>query len=107
MMHTKDGFHCCYNIQTAVDSKSHLIAEYKVTNNINDQQMLSEFAGDVKKALSKPVIDIVADKGYDSRNEIEKTNISIEVKGENSIGCFIRSEDKESVVCPMGFTRRN
>ena len=31
-MHSKDGFRCCYNVQTAVDSGSHLIAEYEVTN---------------------------------------------------------------------------
>jgi hypothetical protein len=27
-MHGKDGFHCCYNVQTAVDKGSHLIADY-------------------------------------------------------------------------------
>jgi hypothetical protein len=27
-MHSKDGFHCCYNVQTAVDGGSHLIADY-------------------------------------------------------------------------------
>jgi hypothetical protein len=25
-MHSKDGFHCCYNVQNAVDKGSHLIA---------------------------------------------------------------------------------
>lgn len=31
-MHSKDGFHCCYNVQMAVDSGSHQIAENEVTN---------------------------------------------------------------------------
>jgi transposase len=72
MMHTKDGFHCCYNVQTAVGSTSHLIAEYKVTNLVNDQKILCDFAKDVKEALSAPVLEIIADKGYDSKNEIKK-----------------------------------
>jgi hypothetical protein len=29
-MHSKDGFHCCYNVQTAGDGGNHLIAEYEV-----------------------------------------------------------------------------
>ena len=36
-MHSKDGFHCCYNFQTAVDKGSHLIAEYQVTSHNTDQ----------------------------------------------------------------------
>jgi hypothetical protein len=31
----------CYNVQTAVDSKSHLIADFTVTNNCNDMGLLS------------------------------------------------------------------
>jgi len=30
-MHSKDGFHCCYNVQTAVDGGRHLVAEFEVT----------------------------------------------------------------------------
>jgi len=39
VMHSKDGFHCCYNVQTAVDKGSHLIAEYEVTNCCTDQRV--------------------------------------------------------------------
>lgn len=72
MMHShKDGFHCCYNVQTAVDSETHLIGDYLVTNHINDQGLLHDFAEKVKKTMDMPSIAIVADKGYDSREEIE------------------------------------
>lgn len=75
MMHTKDGFHCCYNVQTAVGSTSHLIAEYKVTNLVNDQKILCDFAKkDVKDAIAAPVLEIIADKGYDSKNEIKNAS---------------------------------
>ena len=69
-MHSKDGFHCCYNVQTAVDDGSHLIAEYEVTNHNNDTGLLCEVAGKVKKTLECETISTVADKGYDSRKDI-------------------------------------
>lgn len=69
-MHTKDGFNCCYNVQTAVDSKSHLIAEYEVTNHNTDQGLLCETADKTRNLLDMEVIEVVADKGYDSRKDI-------------------------------------
>lgn len=69
-MHSKDGFHCCYNVQTSVDSGSHLIAEYEVTNHNTDQGLLNEIAEKSKKQLEIETIETVADKGYESREDI-------------------------------------
>ena len=69
-MHSKDGFHCCYNVQTAVDSGSHLIAEYEVTNHNTDQGLLQEVTALAKKQLEVETISAVADKGYESRADI-------------------------------------
>jgi transposase len=69
-MHSKDGFHCCYNVQTAVDDGSHLIAEYEVTNHNTDQGLLKEVSESVKGALEIETIEVVADKGYESREDI-------------------------------------
>ena len=69
-MHSKDGFHCCYNVQTAVDSGSHLIAEYEVTNHNTDQGLLKEIVESAKQALETGTIEAVADKGYESRKDI-------------------------------------
>lgn len=50
MMHTtKDGYHCCYNVQTAVSAESKLIVDYQVTNHVNDQGILHDFGNQVKK----------------------------------------------------------
>ncbi len=71
MMHShKDGFHCCYNIQTAVDSKNHIIWDYQVTNHINDQGILLDFSKQIKSTLNRPFIKLLADKGYDCKEEI-------------------------------------
>lgn len=69
-MHSKDGFHCCYNVQTAVDGGSHLIAEYEVTNRNTDQGLLREVAESTKEALETETLEVVADKGYESRADI-------------------------------------
>ncbi|OPX41843.1 transposase DDE domain protein [Ruminiclostridium hungatei] len=69
-MHSKDGFHCCYNVQTAVDKGSHLIAEYEVTNRNTDQGLLKEVSQSTKEVLEINTIEVVADKGYESREDI-------------------------------------
>lgn len=69
-MHSKDGFHCSYNVQTAVDGGSHLIAEYEVTNRNTDQGLLKEMAQSAKEILEVETIETLADKGYESRKDI-------------------------------------
>ncbi len=69
-MHSKDGFHCSYNIQTAVDSEHHLICAYEVTNRNTDQGLLNEICQEAKTSLETPVLEVVADKGYESRKDI-------------------------------------
>lgn len=71
MMRIKDGFGCAYNVQTAVDDGNNMIADYLVTNDCNDEEILVDFALQVKETISKDVIAVVADKGYDSRSQIE------------------------------------
>jgi|GEM_PF-4380766 len=72
MMRTKDGFACCYNVQTAVDRTSHLIAEYEVTNDCTDSNSLARMAKKAKETLGTETIHVGADKGYDDQDEIEK-----------------------------------
>jgi len=69
-MHSRNGFHCCYNVQTAVDSGSHLIAEYDVSSQNTDQGLLNALCKEAKKTLGVETIEIVADKGYESREDI-------------------------------------
>ena len=71
MMRTKDGFACCYNVQTAVDQTSHLMADYEVTNSCNDYNYLKKLAQNTKEILGVGSIHVGADKGYDDQDEIE------------------------------------
>jgi transposase/predicted ester cyclase len=70
VMQSKEGYHCSYNVQTAVDNGSHLIASYEVTNNCTDQGLLMDVATNTKEILGMKSIEIVADKGYESRDDI-------------------------------------
>lgn len=68
-MHSKDGFHCSYNAQTAVDGGSHLIAGYTVDSR-TDVGHLREVSDEAKKTLGVEAIEVLADKGYDSNKDI-------------------------------------
>ncbi len=70
VMQSKDGFHCYYNVQTAIDRTSHLIAAYEVTNHCTDQGLLKEVAEQTREAMQIETISVVADKGYESRKDI-------------------------------------
>lgn len=71
VMESKDGYHCYYNVQTSVDEGSHLIAEYDVTDHCTDQGLLKAMADKTRRAMHREVIEVVADRGYESRKDIE------------------------------------
>jgi len=53
-----------YNVQTAVDSKHHLIVAHEVTNATTDRDQLASIAGQAKEALKSESLTVVADPGY-------------------------------------------
>lgn len=61
----------CYNTQTAVDSKHHIITEFVVTDHCNDLGLLEEVAQASKETLGVSTIEIVADKGYRSAEDVK------------------------------------
>ena len=71
-LHSKDGLHPGYNVQSAVDTGSHLIADFEVTNANTDQKLLSVMGEKVKEDLGLGSVRTIADKGYESREDIEK-----------------------------------
>ena len=52
-----------YNLQTAVESESHLIVAHEVTNQANDQRQLQPMAEAASQVLAHPAT-VVADAGY-------------------------------------------
>lgn len=60
-----------YNVQTAVDAQHHLIVDHQVTNIGNDRSQLAAMAKRARTAMQAEHIEVVADRGYFSGEEIE------------------------------------
>lgn len=71
-IHTKEGLQPAYNIQTVVDEKHHLIASFDTTNANTDQGQLDRMAEQTKHELEIESAEFIADKGYESREDIER-----------------------------------
>jgi transposase len=65
-----------YNVQTAVDTKHHLIVEHEVTNIGSDQGQLSRMALLAKNAMGKPTLKVLADRGYFSGPDIRACELA-------------------------------
>jgi transposase len=59
-----------YNVQTAVDTEHHLIVAHEVTNVGHDRDQLSGMADRAKMAMGADALDVLADRGYFSGEEI-------------------------------------
>ena len=59
-----------YNVQTAVDTKHHLIVTHEVTNLGHDRTQLSNMSRQAKEAIGADKLDVVADRGYFKGEEI-------------------------------------
>ncbi len=59
-----------YNVQTAVDATHHLIVAHEVTNVGNDRAQLANMAGQAKDAMGVEALEVLADRGYFSGEQI-------------------------------------
>ena len=65
LMKANEGFCVGYNVQTAVDAESHMIAGFLVTNSPTDHGQLTSVASEVKADYGVDVLESTADKGYE------------------------------------------
>jgi transposase len=61
-----------YNVQTAVDTQNHLIVAHEVTNVGHDRDQLANMAKQAKTVIDASELNVVADRGYFSSQEILK-----------------------------------
>jgi len=59
-----------YNVQTAVDTKHHLIVAHEVTNKGTDRDQLTHMAKQARAAIGTEALTVVADRGYFKSEEI-------------------------------------
>jgi transposase len=104
-----------YNVQTVVDCEHHLIVTHEVTNVGHDRSQLSPMAKQAKEVLDVDELDVVADRGYFSGNEIlacEKAGITVTLpkpmtSGSRAKGRFVKGDfrylaDEDVYICPAG-----
>lgn len=127
LMKGPKGFDVSYNVQTSVDSKHKLIAEFDVTNDGNDMKQLADMALATAEILKAPDITVTADTGYDSASEIARcieNGITPQVIGSEGSFCVpceaeeaqeiishengkcVYIKERNIVICPMGHTLR-
>jgi transposase len=69
-----------YNVQVAVDTEHHLIVTHDVTNVGSDRAQLARMAKATKAILERTNLDVIADRGYFSSEEIlecDKAGITV------------------------------
>lgn len=71
LMKSKNGFAVAYNPQTAVDSNTHLIRDFHMTNQVTDHGLLDSTLEEIKKDTDG-IIETVADRGYESEEDMVK-----------------------------------
>jgi transposase len=104
-----------YNVQTAVDTKHHLIVAHKVTNVGTDRSQLARMAKRTKATLNANSLDVVADRGYFSSAEIlacEEAGITVtlpkpQTSGNRARGRFVKQDfryvaQEDVYICPAG-----
>jgi transposase len=104
-----------YNVQTAVDTKHHLIVTHEVTNVGTDRSQLARVAKETKATLETESLDVVADRGYFNSAVIlacEQAGITVTLpkpmtSGSKSAGRFGKQDFRYVVaedvyICPAG-----
>ena len=115
MMKAGGGSTVSYNVQTAVDSKYHLIAAHEVTNATTDRNQLSSMAGQAAAALDADALTVIADPGYYKGEEIVDCYAAgikalvpkVDTSGSEARGWYSKADfrydaDCNEYTCPAG-----
>jgi transposase len=65
-----------YNVQTAVDTKNHMIVAHEVTNVGHDRTHLTDISKLAREALGTKTLTALADRGYYSGQEIRRCELA-------------------------------
>lgn len=101
MMPAKEvGIKACHNVQTVVDTNSHMIADFHVTNNSRDRGQIYDSMEMCRQDLHLGAVWVIADKGYESSADIRQCIMNGIVP---AVG-FV--QDREERVFPLDYIER-
>lgn len=72
LMKNKNGFSVSYNPQTVVDSETHLIRDFNMTNQVTDHGLLNETMEGIRVETEGEILEVTADKGYEDAEDMVK-----------------------------------
>jgi hypothetical protein len=72
LMRNRGRLEPCYDAHAAVDTESHLVVEYDVSNSASDAHALSPVATAAKEALGAEDLKATADKGFHDASEVAR-----------------------------------
>ncbi len=114
-MNDKNSYHPSYNVQTTVDAKHKLIADFDVSQSPNDIGELANMALRAKELFDGQEFEVVADKGYynapDLKTCVENGITPYVARQSFSNGTgdkdfypdkFQYNSEKDVYVCPVG-----
>lgn len=102
-----------YNVQASSDAKHKLLVEYN-TGDVNDTHALAPMAIETKKLLGKESLNVLADKGYHTGEQLEAceqngiiTYVSPKAPSTKDIGLypisnFTYNQEHDHYICPQG-----
>jgi len=120
VMKTGQGKRPAYNVQTAVDSDTHLIVHHDVVQDANDTRQLHPMAESTKDVLHVDALTVVADAGYSNGEQLQQcedngitpyvaVNRALNNKGDGQqfqAEDFRYDNDTDRFTCPAGQTLR-
>jgi transposase len=71
LMKNNGKIEVCYNAELSVDRKEHIIVNYDVTNEANDEKQLAPMAKSTKEVLGVQKLDLTADSGFSNMAQIK------------------------------------
>ena len=69
LMTNKNGFAVAYNPQTAVDSETHLIRDFEMTNQVTDHGLLDVTMKGIREKTDG-IVEVTADRGYENEEDM-------------------------------------
>ena len=70
LMKNKNGFAVAYNPQTAVDSETHLIRDFEMTNQVTDHGMLNPTMKNIRKEYPEEILEVLSTNGYQKAEDM-------------------------------------
>jgi transposase len=119
IMHSRQGSHSSYNVQSVVDDKNGLIVHVEAISEKNDIKQFARQVDQANELLEKPCKAACADAGFSDTDELEKIDaqgIKVIVpsqrqalhddEGPFSKSHFVYDQEQDCYICPEGHRLR-